>query len=247
MALRDEISPFIDGNLLVAPSLVSPGTLKASDNGPMYTAEYYVMLKKLDQIFTEDVLDFQSRIGNCINPQGMLNRTPIGQDDGQEGPDDYLGVLNGCVQFGNTDIPRRFLKAVFKYQGALNNESPGTWTIQSFLIRQPQLLAAIVAASFPSWKNPLHILIRILSIPFFIYAAGCIAVAGLGDDHNDTDSRRLSWHLMQIMKPVSLLGWIASTIWLRRLYKDYGPTGMQAVASIYYQPGHPFAKYWVTE
>jgi hypothetical protein len=142
--LRDEILPYVDGNNLVAPNLVAPGTLSGSDNGPMFTAELYAMLKKLGQLESQDLANFQARIGQCIDSEGLLSRLPVGQSDGIEGPDDYYGVLNGCVQMQNTVIPRQFLAATFRYKGSLDNTDPGKWSWQGFLIRQPQLLACMV-------------------------------------------------------------------------------------------------------
>lgn len=244
MALRDEIVPYVDGNGLVAPGLMGPNPGRGSDNGPMYTSEYYVMLYMLFQMNAQDILDFESKIGQCVDSNGLLNRAPADSD--QEGPDDYYGVLNGCKTLGNTDIPRKFLKAVVKYLGFLNNNQPGKKTLSSFLVRQPQLLACMVAAAFPSWKNPLHFICRLLAFPFFLVAAVSVAISCIGVQTGDTDSRRLSWHVQNTTKGVSLMCWLASKIWLRRLYKDYS-NGMQGVAAIYYHDNHPFQRYWVTE
>lgn len=248
MGLREEMQGFIDGNGLATPSPCAPGTIKGSDNGPMYFSEYIVMLDKLGQLTDQDKADFVSRIGACINPEGMLNRVPVGQFDGQEGPDDYYGVLNACKQLGITSIPRQLLKSVFKYKGALNNVSPGTWSWKSLLIRQLQLIACMVAAAFPSFSNPLHFCIRLLAMPFFLVAAISIAISCIGENTDSTDPRRLSWHVQNTLKPVSLLCWLSSKLWLSRLYKDYGSEGMKGVAAIYYYPqgNHPFARYWVT-
>jgi hypothetical protein len=247
MALRDEIVNFIDGNGLVAPNLVSPGTVKGSDNGPMFTSEYYVMLQKLGQLNSADCADFARLIGQCIDPENMLCRVPVGQDDGQEGPDDYYGVLNGCKQLKNTDIPRRFLKAVFKYKGSLDNEDPGKWQWSAVLIRQPQLLAAMISAAFPSWLNPLHILIRTLAFPLYLVAAVSIFISCINTPASSADPRRLSWHLLQTVCPVSLMCKFASLFWYHRLYSVYGQAGMKGVAKQYYKNNHPFICYWVSE
>jgi len=246
MALRDEIIPYVDGNGLVAPGLTS-GVGRGSDNGPMFSSEYFVMLKKLGQLTDQDKKDFDRLIGACVTSDGLLNRAPVGTDSDQEGPDDYYGVLNGCKQLGNTSIPRKMLWAVVKYLGFLNNNQPGKWTKESFLVRQVQMLAAMVAAAFPSWKNPIHILIRLACSPLFFIAGLVLCVSCWGADPHDSDARRLAWHLMQATKGSSLWCWIGSKIWLKRLYKTYGQEGMRAVAYLYYQDKHPFRRYWVTE
>jgi hypothetical protein len=245
MSIRDEIIPYVDGNDLVAPNLVPRGTLKGSDNGPMYTAEYFIILKKSGQYIQQDALSFHFRIANCMSDDsGLLNRVPPPQQDGQEGPDDYYGVLNGCMQLKNDLLPRVLLAATVKYLGFLNNVNPSTKTLQSFLIRQPQLLACMIAAAFPTKR---WLPLRIIFFPLFLISAIIIATSCINTPTSDTDSRRLSWHLWQCTAPVSLLCRLASKIWLKRLYKDYGPTGMQAVAKIYYKDNHPFQRYWITE
>ena len=242
MTLREEIQPYIDGNGLVAPHLTGP--IKGSDNGVMFTSEYYVMLQKLGQLVSQDLSDFQAKIGQCITPEGMLSRVPMGQIDGQEGPDDYVGVLNGCKQLGNTKIPRTLLWATVKYLGFLNNDSPGTKDAKSFLIRQPQLVAAMVAAAFPSLWNPLHFACRLLALPFFTAAAISIFVSCINAPPSDSDARRLSWHLLQTVVPVSIMCKLASLFWWHRVYSVYGSFGMKGVAARYYESGHPFIKWW---
>lgn len=253
---EDVIAGYTDGNGLVTASPCSgpnrPG--QGSDNGPMYSSEALIMAKKLG-VFDgdKDAIFLLLCIRACIDRNGLLHRvpvpTPAGQSNRQEGPDDYLAVLNLCKHIEHTEIPRQFLGAVLEYFGFLNNESPGYFSKSSFLIRQPQLLAAMTSAAFPSLHNPAHWAVRIIAFPFFLIAAIVIATSCIGVEKGDTDSRRLSWHLLQTTKPVSLLCYLASKLWYKRLYRDYGPTGMKAVASIYYYPqgSHPFAKYWVTE
>ena len=242
----------MDSNYLVTPSPATPFPgHHGSDNGTLYTSEFYVMLQKLGQLTDRDRIDYANTIGSCISPNGMLNRAPIGQLAGQESVDNYYGVLNGCKQLDNTEIPRKFLWATIRYLGFLNNINPGTCTLQSFLIRQPQLLASMVAAAFPSYSNPFHFCIRLVAMPLFLIAAVSIAISCIGVDPSSTDPRRLSWHLWQTTKPVSFMCWLAGKLWLWRLNKDYGALEMKAVAGIYYYPqglgNNPFSKYWVTD
>lgn len=247
MALRDEIVNYTDGEGLVAPAYMAPGSFRGSDNGVMYTSEYYVMLQKLGQLTDQDRIDYAAKIGKCIDSNGLLNRHWVALgDNGQEGPDDYYGVINGCKQLGNTDIPRKFLKCVFKYLGALNNPNPGTWTAKSFLVRQLNLVACMVSAAFPSMTNPLHYLARLAAFPFYFYTMVVLLVSCINTPTDDSDARRLAWHVWQTTKGVSLMCWLAGKVWRNRLYKAY-PDAMIGVAKVYYQPGHPFTKYWITE
>lgn len=250
MSIRDDFKKYIDGNSLNTPL---PGTWIAgqsgSDNGVMFTSEYYIMLKKNGQLTDQDKLDYAQKIGQCVGPEGLLNRVPIGQSDGQEGPDDEYGVYNGCMELGNTSIPRKLLWSCIKLKGAMNNVLPGTWTGQSFLIRQPQLLASMVSASFPSLLNPLHWLVRLLSFPLFLIAAVVIATSCINTPLDQADPRRLAWHLQNNVKKVSLFCYLASLIWMHRLNKDYD-NGMKDVAAVYYLPKglnqNPYSKWWIT-
>ena len=249
MALRDEIVPFIDGNGLVCSTPFPPGTLAACTNGIMYTSELYVMYEKSGQLTDQDKLDYAQKIGQCINSEGMLCRLPIGQGASQEEVDDLYAFANACTALGNTSMPRTVLWSIIKNLGFMDTVNPGShsnWA--SFMPRQLQLMACLVTASFPSWKNPLHILIRLLCNPLYVYSALIIATACWWTDPNNTDSRRLSWHLQNNVKKVSPLCWLASLIWMHVLKNAYGPAEMCAVADLYYQPSgvHPFCKYWIT-
>jgi hypothetical protein len=244
--IRDDFKPYVDGNNLLAPKPVATGILKGSDNGPMFTSEYFIMLKKLNLLQVSDVTDFEARISACVNPEGMLCRVPVGQDDGQEQVDDYYGVTNGCMELGVTSIPRKFLWALIRYAGILNNENPGSFQWDAFLARQLQLVCAVVNSSFPSLKNPLHYLVRLATFPLYLISAGILLFSSTGDI-SDTDSRRLAWHLGNNLSKASLLCWLAYKVWKHRLYSDYA-NGMNGVAAIYYQPegNNPYEKWWVT-
>ena len=249
MSIHNDFSLYIDGNGLMAPNPQSqPPMGSGSDNGPCFTAEYYVILAKNNELTDQDKADFDQKISQCIFPEGILNRVPITQTDSQEEVDDYYAVLSGCKVLGNTEIPRKFLWATIKYLGFMDSTNPeklGNWN--SWMLRQPQLIACMVSAAFPSFLNPLHWVMRILALPFYFYAAIVIALSCIGTDIGNTDARRLAWSLIQATAPTSLMCWLASKIWYSRLYRDY-LNGMADVAGIYYSPknDNPYQKYWIT-
>ena len=250
MGIRDDFKLYTDGNNLTTPSPANlvPGT-KGSDNGTMYTSEYFVMLKKMNLLCPADYPDYAARINQCIDKNGLLNRVPINQLDGQDSPDDYYGVANGCMEMGNTDIPRKFLWCLIKYFGCLNNVNPGSFQWRAFLARQPQLVCAVVSAAFPSLKNPLHYLVRLAAFPLYLISAAVLLVSCIGTHVGDTDSRRLAWHLGNNVSKVSLMCKFAYWVWRNRLKAAY-PNEMQGVAAIYYYPqgtgANPYSKWWVT-
>lgn len=239
--IREEFKPYFDGTGLLAPQ-PNPGMI-GSDNGTMFLSEYMVILKQHLLLTADDVAYYHEKISACINEDGTLNRVVKPHVASQEGPDDYLGVLNGCKQLGITDIPRKFLKSIILHYGFLNNVESGGHSKESFLIRQPQLLGAMIVASFPD-KTLTHFLVRLLGFPFIAFAALSIAVSCIGVNTGEADPRRLSWHLLQITKDLSLLCNLASKLWYRRLFKHYGSAGMKAVSAIYYGKESPHAKYW---
>jgi hypothetical protein len=249
MSIRDDFKNYWDGNGLLSPQ---PGTWapnqSASDNGVLFTSSYCVILKKNSQLNSQDVVDFDNKMVACIGPEGLLNRVPQTRQGGIEGPDDLLGVLNGCVELGNTTIPRKLLWGFIKHLGFLNNVDPGVMTEQSFLGRQPQLVGALVSAAFPSLWNPLHWIARLLAWPFYFVAAGSIAIANINEDPSNSNDRFLAWHLQNNTKKTSLMCRLASLIWMKRLKKDY-PNGMKDACALYFKPQgldqNPYSKWWV--
>lgn len=259
-----DFMPYTDGYGLMAPNPVPNGVMSGSDNGPMFSSEVIIMYKR-NGADIQYIVSLFSKIESCISKEGLLNRVPQPFSSSQEGPDDYLGVLNACIEIGVTSVPRRFLLATLRYLGFLNNVNPGKFTSQSFLIRQPQLLCCMINAAFPNRSNFIHVFIRLLAFPLYLYSAVAIAISCRNDPTTDSNSRRLGWHLQNNLKKTSLLCWLASKVFGSRLYKDYpnfshsGFTtpeslimtagGMREVADIYYYPqGHlsnPYSKYWV--
>lgn len=239
-----DFDSYWDVNGLLAPNPCDPSTV-GSDNGPMFTSEYLIMAKR-HGVDLVDVADPILVIKRCI-VDGVLNREP--GYSGQTGPDDYLGVLALVKEYELAPWARSFLWSMIKYYGFLNNENPGEQTKEAFLVRQLQLPCAMISAAFPSLTNPLHWLIRVSAFPLYVYTALVILVSCYKEPIDSTDPRRLSWLLIQTTKSVSLLCYLASIIWYRRLYRDYGPEGMRAVAAIYYSPkglnNNPYSKYWV--
>lgn len=240
MSIKQDFKEYWDSS-----GLVGPGPYTGSGNGPMYTSEFFIILRKNQEDNQLDSLTYSTKIAACVNSDGTLNRYNDGAHGDQEQVDDYYAVLHGCMVYNNTYLPRRFLLAMIKGLGCLNNVD-GKWNFDSFLARQPQLIACMVAASFPSLKNPLHWLIRILAFPLFAYSALLWLFSGAWSNPDDTDARRLAWHVIGTLAPVSLLNSLTSKLWYRRLNNTYAQ-GMRTVAFLYYQPrfDNPFGKHWV--
>lgn len=216
--IRDEIKSYIDGNGLITPYPAPPGMVRASDNGVMYTSEYYIILSKLSLLTAQDKETYTTLIHTCtIDDQ--LHRAP--GDITPDEVDDYYGTLSAHVELG---VQPRFQLPVR-------------------LWRQPQLLLMYLCAEAPQhWFLIAPIWAVLAFISAFVIATSCV-----NTDRMSTDDRRLSWHLINATARHSFLCRLASKLWYRRLYKTYGLDGMKEVAKIYYQPNgvHPFSLYWV--
>ena len=218
MSLITEIVPYIQGNGLVATTIVNPpGTLRTCDNGVMFSSEYFIMAARNfeDKTLTHGPTAalFDQVVKTCVGADKELHRAP--GDDSPDEVDDHYATLAGYAEFG--------LRPAYKLPVRL-------W-------RQPQLLYAyLVNHKIPS----------LLIWPLAWYNALIIATSCIGHPASDTDSRRLVWHLIQATKRESILARLAGAFWHWRQTKIYKTQEvMKAVAKIYYEPGHPFAKYWI--
>lgn len=246
MSLKEEINPYWEGNGLISPSPNPTHIYRTCDNGCMYVSEYYIMLNRNGELAPDDPKKYDSLIRTCLTDGGLLCRAP--GDKGQEGPDDYHGVLAACVELRCFTLGQTLLSYGWKNFWVLNNEKPGSikkldgsinWA--SFFFRFPTIIAMAYAAS---GKAP------IWSWPFYWYSALVIRYSAHRNyDLNDADSRRLCWLLIQAVKGKSWLCRKASQVWYRKLYQEF-PGGMKSIARIYYRPNegdlvHPFIKYWI--
>jgi hypothetical protein len=213
MSLRSTIASYVDGNNLVMSYPYDGVYKRGSDNGTMFTSEYYILLKRVGELLPTDKIEFMTKMSQCI-VDNTLHRAP--DDLSPDVTDNYHGVLAACKQLGVKSIPWMIIKH--------------PW--QVLRLGQAQILAmAWAGTGLPAF----------LFFPFFVYSALVIATSCINVDAGDSDSRRLSWLLIQATAGSSVLCWLASKLWYRRLFKTY-PRGMQDVYDLYYQPKgvHPF-------
>jgi hypothetical protein len=230
MSLKSEIAAYTDSYGLVEPGPATPST-----NGVCYTSEYIIALMRNGTCSPTDVKDYTLAMMRCMHTLGLLQRTPD-NTGGQEGPDDYYALFAAIDEIDNPNA-RGLARAVIKYTihhlGSLDNINPGKFQWGAFLGRQPQLDAcALWAAGY--FVGPVLRTIMCLSI-----LANSFRPAGT----NDTTSWRLQWLQVQVARRNSFICRLASILWYKALHKAWGPTGMRAVNSVYFQPEHPLAKY----
>lgn len=226
MSLKTDVIPYLDKFGMVVSNASG-----RSDNGVMFTSEYLILLAMNGELQPEDKADYLAKMRRCLINGELLMRDPENDGAQQEGPDDYLGLLAGCKVAGDTSIPRAILWYGLRHLGAFNNVTPGKWTVQSFLWRQPQLIThALFAARLP--VGPFRAFF-VLSLLFAVYQ---------NETRGNTDARRLGWLLIQTWDGKGLLSRWAVGVWKRWLFSKY-PDGMIGVCRIYYGEAHPFTEY----
>lgn len=219
--------------------------MRSSDNGTMFLSEYMIMIQRSGDCTYDDVQKYQDIIRTCLNWNNNLCRAPGGMD--QDSVDNHYAIFAAMRVFNVTALPLKIKQAMLSDFGFSNNERPGTirgsdgrinWA--AFLVRQPQLVAAMISASGSK---------RFYHFPLYLYAALVIATSCHKVDTGDLDARRLCWLLIQSVCPDSLMCRIASKIWFKRLTTQYNlPTAtdvMRYIASKYYRDNHPFSRYWI--
>ena len=264
MSLREEIKPFTDADGLVAPGIVNPTDSCTSDNGPMFTSEYYLLLALRGELQASDVPEWRSRILQCFKEPGLLCRVPVKYGTlSQEGPDDYYGVLAASSVLDHTvaeailsygQSKEYTLEPILNY---VQTKTGDVWYIRlarrlfgSIKVRYnfnnvdnvltPESWMGrqpqLVAAMHFAAQKKCPLLLR-------IYTALVIATSCMGAPPSDTDGRRLAWLLICTAAPKCWMSRIASRIWYFRLKRDYPGKGMRGVAELYYQGNHPFKTY----
>lgn len=228
------INDYTDGYGLISPTqLNEPKPMRSCDNGVLYLSEYYILLEK------NNIPDFKDNwekiVSTSFQAPGLLARAPDCNGD-QEGPDNHYGLLAASVVLNKPNLPYDILQYGKAHWGWYNNQMPGTvrtkdgrinWT--AFQWRQLQLLTAMLTAS----KQ-----LRFYHFPLVVFTALVIATSCMNVDKGNSDARILSWLLILIMSPSSLLCRCASKLWTKRLFNTY-PNGMKDVFNIYFGPEHP--------
>lgn len=211
--------------------LIQPGIGIGSYNGLLYTSIAVVLLRKHGQ--DDAALRYILNMKKCQSPldPGLYNRTPEGIG-GQEGPDDYIGICaaSRALAFQVVDYGRRNL-------WNFNNVSPGTFSLKSWLGRQPGLVA--------------HMLYGANQLPGafrrFSWAVGILLSAGAKPTNQDI--WMLSWLLITAFERIdgapSLMGRLAVAWWDRQLLKKFGPEGLKKLVYLEGNTNHAINRWWI--
>lgn len=88
MTFFEKLKPYTDGYGLVSPKIVDPpGTLRASDNGVLFTAQALILNAN-----EEDLTPYVFSLKRCVDSTGTLHRAP--DDTSLDAPDDHYGILS---------------------------------------------------------------------------------------------------------------------------------------------------------
>lgn len=207
---------------------MQPWTNQSSFNGVLYESQYLLIMNLIGQLGKGDITQWLYTMESILVQPGLIQRTPTYTE--QEGPDDYIGYL-AALKIANPELAMDVIKYGFKNFGSFNNTTPGKWTFNSFLWRQPQLLAH---AYYAAGKRP-NFLLRLIWLV-------TVALAGMNVPVGQTDERILPWLLVKTWNGQGYFSKLAVSIWTKRLFKDY-TNGMQDVFKIYFGPDHPLTQY----
>lgn len=98
MSLQSDIVPYTDLDGLVSVYAMNPKVYRSTDNGPLFTATYYVLIKLLGETSFLDTIKYAGLISSCVGLDHQLHRAP--NDTSQDEADDYLGVYSANLLLG---------------------------------------------------------------------------------------------------------------------------------------------------
>lgn len=225
MGLREEIAQYQD-----ADGFVTPRIGVGSNNGILYTSEYYVLLVKLGLARHDDLYAFEQTMRKCQIEPGLFKRHPGASD--QEGPDDYIGLTTAAYLLGS-DIAKEVLDYGKRHAFLYNNEMPGSVehtddrpNYSAMFGRSPSLIAHLY---FAAGETP--------SFPLRLCWAVSVAYSAFRPS-SDQDSHILSSLLVSAMGDKS--GLCAHAARLRPSESKM----RQIVGDYFSDPHHPLARHW---
>jgi hypothetical protein len=83
------LQPYTDGDGLVSNTLVPPGTVRASDNGVLFTSEALILANIQGESLP---VSYVTALNSCIDSSEHLHRAP--NDLSADTPDDTIGILS---------------------------------------------------------------------------------------------------------------------------------------------------------
>ena len=241
MTVREAFKPYIDDH-----GLVQPGLGRGSNNGILFTAEYYITLLKAGELTPEDKKTFESIMDACQPEPGLTNRQPPNTPhDDQEGLDDYIGLLAAAFLLGS-DIGTEVLDygkrnhSPYGLQFYYNNVWPGT---HKYKPGDNRTNWSAWLGRFPGFVA--HAYLCGGEVPPFLYQLGWAATIKFSPKPENQDSYILSWLMVvayDAFPKKSFFMTRAANSFKQNLRKNF-PGGIREVFSKYFEPNHPLGIY----
>lgn len=264
MSLREDIAAWLDPY-----SMVAPNSTRVSNNGVLYSSEFYVLLAMRGELMGWDSAAFTQLISaQCELEPGLIRRNPGCAD--QEGPDDYIGLMAAYWHLGLWRKAREVVDygskstrvGPFTLHWFFNNVEAGTpWEQAQEDPGRPWYLNLVDRLYAPTGKRfnasawlgrqpqlISHFLWCAELKPAWwrrLWAAVTVMLAH-SKPVDDVDSRILSWLCIWPAYERCWMMRAAATWFLMDLHEQY-PGGMQGVFSHDFEPTHPIARYAVDQ
>lgn len=225
MGIREELKDdYVDKYGFITPSKHS----KPSQNGLLFTSEYYWLLWKLKLLKDQDKTNYLNLINQCKVEPGLYSRRP--GDTSYEGPDDYIGLMVASKVMG-LSVAKEILNYGKAHKYSWNTKEPGKWHLGSFFGRQFGFMCILYlcAGIAPSY---------FLRLCFYLST-----VWTCRSEKSDTSNRLLSDLMMSVLDDHKLSK-LTKAYWEKSVKKIYGEEGITGAVKIYFEKDHPFTRYW---
>jgi len=202
----------------------------SSDNGALFTTEYYLILQRLNLLSSEDKDRYHALMSQCLTLGGLPLRKP--GDNSLDGPDNMIALAVGSKAF-SCDFAERIIKygkTTFPHY-VYNQPNPGKFTFSAWLGRQVGLIGFVKMCA----GQKANIIERLaLYVGFYITSRL----------PKESTSDKLLAHIMIEQLPNTIGARFVKRQWNSYIKKMYG--GVGGLTAIYFSsPNSPFAKWWV--
>lgn len=196
----------------------------SSDNGVLWTTEYYLILKRLGILTADDVTRCKELLSQCVNC-GLTLRKPGDHD--LDSPDNMVAFAVASAAF---DLP--YAQMILDYGRSTfphyvyNVPNPGKFTFQAWLGRQLGLIGFLrICAGYKA-----SILQR-LALTIGIYLTS-------RKSHSDVSDKLLAQLMTEQLPDNS----VTKRFWNRYVHKEYG--SVNTMVRLFFDPSSPFTQYW---
>lgn len=199
-----------------------------SDNGALWTTEYYLCLKRLGILTGYDLDEYEDIMNQLIDSEGFTYRQPGLKVI--DSPDNLIAFAVGSKAFG-CDFAKRILRygrTTFP-RYVYNPKDPGKFKLEAWMGRQPGLIG-FLKLSADEWVNPFEWL--------FLYVGIFLTMKKPFLDTSD----KLLTELIVEQLPDSFMSGFVKRKWREYLEKNYN--GINGVVSIFFTGENPFKKWW---